>query len=248
MQVMRVLRDNRDSVMAMLEAFVYDPLISWRLLNKGDEPGAATTLPDDPTAASKEGLSSTSKNNKNINSDSGVDGGDGGGDGVDRGRGGGDGASTPTGSEMQSIQSSMPAHSMQAAEKLTSTLMDVLHAGDASTGRDGPTGTIPHAVRRGNSASLETPEEEPLQEANLNARALEVINRIQAKLTGTDFMQPPTLDIDTSSHSDTTTVRPVLDEADYAIMTVEQQVERLIQEATSVENLCQLFTGWCALW
>lgn len=27
-----MLRDNKDSVMAMLEAFVYDPLISWRLL------------------------------------------------------------------------------------------------------------------------------------------------------------------------------------------------------------------------
>ena len=35
-RVMRVLRDNRDSVMAMLEAFVYDPLISWRLLADGD--------------------------------------------------------------------------------------------------------------------------------------------------------------------------------------------------------------------
>lgn len=34
---MRVLRDNRDSVMAMLEAFVYDPLISWRLLGKGND-------------------------------------------------------------------------------------------------------------------------------------------------------------------------------------------------------------------
>jgi hypothetical protein len=33
---MRVLRDNRDSVMAMLEAFVYDPLISWRLLNNDE--------------------------------------------------------------------------------------------------------------------------------------------------------------------------------------------------------------------
>lgn len=31
-RVMRVLRDNRDSVMAMLEAFVYDPMISWRVL------------------------------------------------------------------------------------------------------------------------------------------------------------------------------------------------------------------------
>ena len=31
--VMRVLRSNKDSVMAMLEAFVHDPLINWRLLN-----------------------------------------------------------------------------------------------------------------------------------------------------------------------------------------------------------------------
>lgn len=49
--VMRVLRENRDSVMAMLEAFVHDPLINWRLLTpnqeaqkkKGSVPGATTT-------------------------------------------------------------------------------------------------------------------------------------------------------------------------------------------------------------
>jgi hypothetical protein len=34
--VMRVLRANKDSVMAMLEAFVHDPLINWRLLNHAD--------------------------------------------------------------------------------------------------------------------------------------------------------------------------------------------------------------------
>ncbi len=32
--VMRVLRENKDSVMAVLEAFVHDPLINWRLLKK----------------------------------------------------------------------------------------------------------------------------------------------------------------------------------------------------------------------
>lgn len=31
--VLRVLRMHKDSVMAMLEAFVHDPLINWRLLN-----------------------------------------------------------------------------------------------------------------------------------------------------------------------------------------------------------------------
>ena len=31
--VMEVLRRHKDSVMAVLEAFVYDPLLNWRLLD-----------------------------------------------------------------------------------------------------------------------------------------------------------------------------------------------------------------------
>lgn len=59
-----------------------------------------------------------------------------------------------------------------------------------------------------------------------NNRAIEVINRIQAKLTGRDFL--------------------INDEGED--FTIEQQVDRLIKEATSIENLCQLFPGWCPLW
>ena len=33
--VMRVLRHNKDSLMAVLEAFVYDPLLKWRLIETG---------------------------------------------------------------------------------------------------------------------------------------------------------------------------------------------------------------------
>lgn len=36
MKVMEALRDNRDSLMAVLEAFVYDPLLNWRLIDKGN--------------------------------------------------------------------------------------------------------------------------------------------------------------------------------------------------------------------
>jgi serine/threonine-protein kinase mTOR len=57
-------------------------------------------------------------------------------------------------------------------------------------------------------------------------RALEIITRIQAKLTGRDFAK-----------SD-----------DSEDLTVEQQVDRLIMEATSNENLCQMFAGWCPMW
>lgn len=40
---MNILRDNRNSVMAMLEAFVYDPLISWRLLAQNNDGSATVT-------------------------------------------------------------------------------------------------------------------------------------------------------------------------------------------------------------
>jgi FKBP12-rapamycin complex-associated protein len=41
--VMSVLRDNRDSLLAMLQAFVHDPLISWRLLGTQHKAGSAST-------------------------------------------------------------------------------------------------------------------------------------------------------------------------------------------------------------
>ena len=35
--VMQVLRVNKDSLMAVLEAFVYDPLLGWQLFKRLDE-------------------------------------------------------------------------------------------------------------------------------------------------------------------------------------------------------------------
>lgn len=32
-RVLQLLRANKESLLAVLEAFVYDPLINWRLLN-----------------------------------------------------------------------------------------------------------------------------------------------------------------------------------------------------------------------
>ena len=43
--VMRVLRSNKDSVMAMLEAFVHDPLINWRLLNTTTDTAVDSSTP-----------------------------------------------------------------------------------------------------------------------------------------------------------------------------------------------------------
>ncbi|EFJ04540.1 hypothetical protein SELMODRAFT_449361, partial [Selaginella moellendorffii] len=42
--VMHVLRSNKDSVMAMMEAFVHDPLINWRLFNINDVPASMANI------------------------------------------------------------------------------------------------------------------------------------------------------------------------------------------------------------
>lgn len=56
-----------------------------------------------------------------------------------------------------------------------------------------------------------------------NARAVEVLDRVNQKLTGRDFKNNEELD-------------------------VISQVNKLIMEATKLENLCQHYIGWCSFW
>lgn len=61
-------------------------------------------------------------------------------------------------------------------------------------------------------------------ERQLNERALSVLRRVKSKLAGSDFADEPTrLDVPT-------------------------QVNRLVLEAQSNVNLCQLYVGWCPFW
>ena len=55
----------------------------------------------------------------------------------------------------------------------------------------------------------------------LNERAVRVIRRVDNKLRGREFGEE---------------------------VPVAQQVQRLIEAATSHDNLCVLFTGWCPFW
>jgi FKBP12-rapamycin complex-associated protein len=133
--VMRVLRDNKESLMAVLEAFVYDPLINWKLVRK------------DRSVKGKK----------------------------------------------------IDAETAPKEEK---------HA------------VYGHARK---SSRNDAPHDEDNQPEMLNTRALEIINRISNKLSGRDFKPSQTLDVST-------------------------QVDKLIQEARSIENLCQCFIGWCPFW
>jgi FKBP12-rapamycin complex-associated protein len=140
--VMRVLRDNKDSLMAVLEAFVYDPLLNWRLVD----------------AAPK------SKREK----------------------------TNATG---------------QGAEML---------GGDAA--QDVPSSRKPGPGTEGTEG-----EDDGNQPEVLNKKAVEITNRVRDKLTGHDFPQ-------------------------YDSCSLNEQVDLLIKQATSNENLCQCYIGWCPFW
>lgn len=131
--VLRVLRDNKESLMAILEAFANDPLINWGF--------------DLPTQAIAE-----------------------------------------------------------------------------QTGIELPLTNPSELLRRGAITVEEAAKLEIQQKTEIrNARATMVLKRITDKLTGNDFRR--------FSHLD-----------------VPEQVGKLIQQATSVENLCQHYIGWCSFW
>lgn len=60
---------------------------------------------------------------------------------------------------------------------------------------------------------------EPIPPKPVNIRALQIVNRVKDKLTGRDFNKDEEI-------------------------TVDRQVELLIQQATSHANLCQAYIGW----
>ncbi|KAH8916272.1 hypothetical protein BT69DRAFT_1340381 [Atractiella rhizophila] len=131
---MQVMRDNQESILAVLEAFVYDPLINWRLVTGGRRVGSEDVDEPEDSAA------------------------------------------------------------------------------------QAPAQSRPYTKGRPRVDEANTMDEEAAEQ--LNARALEVVDRINQKLTGRDFKPTEALQ-------------------------VSDQVKKLINQATSYENLCVMFGGWC---
>jgi serine/threonine-protein kinase mTOR len=176
--VMRVLRDNKDSLMAVLEAFVYDPLLNWRLGTTKGEGGAGAAAGGAGAAAG----GPKGKMDTDLLDDQGL------GRGARKQR-----------NENDLIMAGMCTCFV--------CLCFVLVCRSFPNTSDAPIPTEDNANK---------PEA-------LNPRALTVINRVHNKLTGRDFKPQETLQ-------------------------VPMQVERLILQATSLENLCQCYVGWCSFW
>ncbi|KAG8220979.1 hypothetical protein J3R82DRAFT_2485 [Butyriboletus roseoflavus] len=143
---MSVLRANKESLMAVLEAFVYDPLINWRLMQADVDTRRQEDVDTDPGRAAE--------------------------------------------------LAKVAAYPQAPTRKLRADENDIFNDAIGEPGAR--------------------------QEVR-NERALLVYNRVQHKLTGRDFNPD-------------------------VVLTVPAQVDKLILQATSLENLCQCFSGWCAFW
>ncbi|QRW03218.1 phosphatidylinositol 3-kinase tor2 [Ceratobasidium sp. AG-Ba] len=156
---MEVLRRNKDSLLSVLEAFVWDPLINWRLMQLAAA-AAATGGPSSMRGGQLRGGLPVAPNPE-------------------------------AGAQRTTIGApSIPNRRVRADEN------DIFDERGSDMG--------------------------PRQETR-DQRALAVYNRVRDKLTGRDFNTPESL-------------------------SAVDQVLRLIEQATSYENLCQSFSGWCAFW
>jgi FKBP12-rapamycin complex-associated protein len=298
-RTMSVLRYSRDSLVAMLEAFVYDPLISWRLVGlsekeeaEGDLEASHAVVRHEPAVeahrnkllalANPTTILDAVEDNDDEDCTVVVD--------EDKEEGEEDGAPIQVtrslfhesiaegleedGDENQSHQGGAPALRKPSILRIASSLSERIgKAEDAVPGMGGDSamnaaksrsfqmysniqtmaanlstssriasitgdGTetrvavegsiaksrIARSLRQREVMSLLEGQEGTANEEALNEKALKVIRRVQDKLSGTD--------LDENGES----------------LDVPDQVQRLIVQATSSENLSQLFIGWCAFW
>jgi FKBP12-rapamycin complex-associated protein len=86
-----------------------------------------------------------------------------------------------------------------------------------------------------------------------NLRAMEVLARVKEKLTGRDF-PPVVVEDDENATAGAAEDADALAQAAQAgtraveSLKVDVQVDKLIREATNLENLCQHYIGWCSFW
>lgn len=185
-RVMTVLREHQDSVMAMLEAFIHDPLIKWRLLHSQHGASPATISPNNhhnPGSASVSGAGASAE-----------------------------------GSLSASLDHSLRA-SLEESFGYSVDPLDV-SMGAAPT----PMHSLWHkqwATQEGERSEQQAEGDGGHEPQALNERAVRVIRRVDNKLTGREFGEE---------------------------LSVSQQVQCLIEQATSHQNLCQAYIGWCPFW
>jgi hypothetical protein len=129
----------------------------------------------------------------------------------------------------QVMSASMRHHSSLSSVAMSHRMSSLHSGGLAGPGGVG-TSNSSSATSEASQQMLMMTQQEALLQQELTEKAVVVIRRVLDKLNGLDF----------ASHWDPSSSNQQLQVAD--------QVDRLIQEATSNENLSQSFFGWCPFW
>ena len=181
--VMTVLRNNKDSLMAVLEAFVYDPLLNWRLIETGPKGKKSK-------AANVQGVASIA------------------------------GGVIPNPEALEGVSLSNVAP-IEGGNPLEAMLSQRKEMGDDVCEAPPAMGSAVADLGGTIMGSLGTAGGQ--QPEALNKKALDIVQRVRDKLTGRDFNPKECL-------------------------SVTEQVDLLICQATNNENLCQCYIGWCPFW
>jgi FKBP12-rapamycin complex-associated protein len=233
--VMCVLRKNKNSVMAVLEAFVHDPLINWRLLetaNRDDKqkPTAAAAAAATPNGnkAAKQGSGAAAAPADDEHKE---------GTGTARGVPEGAPAALPHGAHghggghghrmHEVVVGSAVSHALLAERRRSVVEMEqqadaMAAAAPSAAGGGGAAGVAGSVV--GQAVVGVVAATASVANEQLNRKAVAVIARVESKLKGTDFMD---------------STGP----ANQHVLDVPGQVQRLIVEATSHINLCQSYVS-----
>jgi FKBP12-rapamycin complex-associated protein len=181
--VMRVLRDNKESLMAVLEAFIHDPLLTWRL-NSRESPQETSFVSE-----RRQSIMGVPADNANF---------------------------PPVGSLRQAGSLTGRPRTRSSGTGKRPTNLTNGNSGPVPANVVGPPAVTNAQISSANAGDADAKEVQ-------NERALQVLGRVREKLTGTDFK--PTVELG-----------------------IAEQVDKLINQATDVENLCQHYIGWCSFW
>ncbi|KAF9379405.1 Serine/threonine-protein kinase smg1 [Podila verticillata] len=190
-QTMKVMRKNKEILVTLLEAFVYDPLVDWQI-------EAPTTATMTATSAGPPGQGRMAQGyGVVLENESGV--------------------STSSRSLMSSRRrlsnDSMMSTSSVSIRSTTSTVATTIGA-DSSKSLKSVDNDMFSTT---NQQPQQQQQQQPLHQRN--AYAVNILRRVRHKLEGRDF--------DSVNK-----------------FKVSEQVDRVIQEATNVENLANMYEGW----
>jgi FKBP12-rapamycin complex-associated protein len=214
-KIMELLRNNKDSLLAILGSFLYDPLISFKLM-----------IPMIIKQKRLEDKSHKKKKNKINDNDYKENG-----DNYDDSKYMKNTSSTSLRLKRTHILNLINFHNNNVDNNDINEENDLINS-PKKKDKVGKIGIINDDKEKNEKKMMENDERhifnlyeenDEIDSDELNRIAKIVLQRIEHKLSGTDFSPEIIFDI-------------------------KRQVERLINEAVSYENLAQSYLGWCPFW